>query len=54
MFTTLETEENDVFSCDICSDIYVSEEGIKKHIVEDHEEDDFEDSDQQPDTKVDV
>ena len=42
MFTTLETEENDVFSCDICDDIFVSEESIKKHIVEDHEEEDFE------------
>ena len=44
MFTTLETEENDVFSCNICDDIFVSKDGIKNHIVENHQEEDFEDS----------
>ena len=44
MFTRLETEENDVFSCDICDDIFVSEDSIKKHVVEVHEEKDFEGS----------
>ena len=44
MFTTLETEENDVFSCNICDDIFVSKDGIKKHIIENHQEEDFEDS----------
>ena len=44
MFSTLETEENDVFSCNICDDIFVSEDGIKKHITRNHETKDLEDS----------
>ena len=44
MFSTLETEENDVFSCNICDDIFVSEDGIKKHIARNHETKDLEDS----------
>ena len=52
MFTRLETEENDVFSCNICDDIFVSEDGIKKHIVEVHEEKDFEGSGSDKNVKV--
>ena len=44
MFTALETEENDVFTCNFCGDIFVSKDSIRKHLVEVHEEEDFEDS----------
>ena len=43
MFTRFETEENDVFSCNLCDDIFVSEASIRQHIVEVHQEKDYED-----------
>jgi len=52
MFTRLETEENDVFCCNICDDIFVSEASIKKHIVEVHDEKDFEDPGSNKDVEV--
>ena len=53
MFTTLETEENDVFSCNSCDDIFVSKDGIKNHIVENHQEEDFGDSGSEENIKKD-